>query len=483
MGVDLVSRFRRSPGASPARAVTQAVPRPRGIRLNAALAVGLWVLLWAGYNTGLWFVEDPRFPVSFMQLIHGLRAFVPLVAAWIAFLLMLTRINRLVRWILGPLGLILLYAVVGLASSAFVSIEPVDAIYWGGMYLATVLVLLAIVPVEDPLPDLRQVLLLNWIVDGMLTLSLLGALPFLGRQAMAESDAGPVGVRAYGASYGETLGMASTRNTGFGRYAAISGIVALARVWEGKRRTRLIWGGVLAASLYALVLSNGRTEVLAFIAGAFLVLAPLKKKRAVFVVVGIASAALLGLVGFYDKFFRYITRSGRMDVTMVTMSGRTYTWEHGWKLFLTSPWWGLGFQADRYYLHQHMHDAFLHVLVQSGILGGGAILLALLIVLTLTAKYFFLRPPRDKALIPPEIPGVLVFVTISSVAESTFAYYSAAWLLTAPIFAYVLALDRHMRRSQAKAELGRLQRGPSARSRLQPAGSPGGADRARAAPG
>src|ERR1019366_1538876 len=161
MGVDLVRQFRRSPGANPARAATQAVPRPHGFRLNAALAVGLWALLWAGYNTALWFVEDPQFPAYFMQLIPGLRAFVRMVAAWFALLLMLTRINRLARWILGPLGLLLLYAVVGLASSAFVSIEPVDAMYWGGMYLSIILVLLAIVPVEDPLPDLRQARLLN----------------------------------------------------------------------------------------------------------------------------------------------------------------------------------------------------------------------------------------------------------------------------------------------------------------------------------
>src|ERR1019366_3483203 len=120
MGVDLVRQFRRSPGANPARAATQAVPRPHGFRLNAALAVGLWALLWAGYNTGLWFVEDPKFPVNFMQLIHGLRAFVPMVAAWFALLLMLTRINRLARWILGPLGLSLFTAVGGLVFFASV---------------------------------------------------------------------------------------------------------------------------------------------------------------------------------------------------------------------------------------------------------------------------------------------------------------------------------------------------------------------------
>jgi len=340
-----------------------------------------------------------------------------------------------------------LYAAVGLASSAFVSIEPAEAMYWGGNYLAMVLVLLAIVAVEDPLPDLQHVLVFNWIVAAIFTASLLGAIPILGPEAIHQAEAGPVQVRSYTGA-GSILGMASTRNTGFARYAAIAGIVAFARIWKGKRLTRLIWGGVLAVSLYALVISNGRTEVLAFVASALVVMAVQKSKRTIFLLVGAGSAALLGFVGFYGGFFLYITRTGRIDLTM---SGRTRTWEQGWELLGKSPWWGFGFQADRFYLWgMHMHDAFLHALVQSGILGGGALFIALLIVWFLTIKHFFIRPPRNTALIPPEVPGVLTFITVSSVTESTFAYYSAAWLLSAPIFAYVTALDWHVRRSHAK---------------------------------
>jgi O-antigen ligase len=193
----------------------------------------------------------------------------------------------------------------------------------------------------------------------------------------------------------------------------------------------------------------------------------------------IASAALLGLVGFYDKFFRYITRTGRIDVSVSTLSGRTRTWEEGWRLFLKSPWWGFGFQADRYYLSQHMHNAFLHVFVESGILGGVAILIALLIVWLVTIRHFFFRPPRNRTLLPPEIPGVLLFVTISSVTESTFAYYSAAWLLSAPIFAYVLALDRYARISAAKAPREQFRRRRLAKAGSQPARLPGGEEVAR----
>jgi O-antigen ligase len=346
--------------------------------------------------------------------------------------------------------------------------------YWGGNYLAIILVLLAIVADQDPLPDLHHVLVFNWIVAAMFTVGLLGAIPILGQQVIAETETSPFGVRAYGAAPGEIFGMAFTRNTGFARYAAIAGIAALAKVWKGKRLTRLMWAGLLGASLYALLISNGRTEVLAFVASAFLVMIVQKSRRTIFLLVGAGSAALLGLSGFYGGFYLYITRTGRIDPTM---SGRTGIWEQGWELFQKSPWWGFGFQADRFYLSGlHMHNALLHALVQSGILGAGALLIAVLLVWRLTIKHFFIRPPRNTALIPAEIPGVLAFFTISSVTESTFAYYSAAWLLSAPIFAYVVALDSHMRRSHLKAAWERSLRDRLAKHSFRHPESSGGVE-------
>jgi hypothetical protein len=118
-----------------------------------------------------------------------------------------------------------------------------------------------------------------------------------------------------------------------------------------------------------------------------------------------------------------------------------------------------------------MHNAFQHVLIQSGLLGGGAILIGLGIVSHYMVRYFFLEQPSDKSLIPPEIPAVFLFVMISSFAESTFAYFSAAWLLSAPIVAYVLALHRHLRRVRAKATWEKIRSKRLARRGLRAAGS------------
>ena len=451
MGAGVLEPLRLKWAASRSSLVDQlAKPRPR-VSVNAQLGMGLWVLLWFGYNTDIGYVMEPNFPANTTVLIHGVRAFFPMLAGWVACLMIAARSNRLFPWIMGPLGLMLFTAFTGLVSSATLSPSPVFAlfaVYYGANYLAIILVLLAIVLVEDPLPDLQKVLKLTWAVGTILTLSLLGAIPFLGSQAASQTETSPVGVTAYTHVVG-ILGMPGSRNTGFARYAAISALVALAGLMrKSKPIVRIIWWILLTASVYALIIANGRTEIVAFVASVVLIVIAVRAKRTVSILVGTAAALLLGLWGFYSHFYVYFTRGGRIDPTM---TGRTKGWKEGWDLLANSPWVGFGFQADRYYLHQHLHNAFLGVLIQSGFLGGGAILLGLAIVWYYIIKYFFLHPPRDKSLIPPEIPAVFLFVTISSIMESTFAYFSAAWLLSAPIVAYVMALHQHMRRISLKA--------------------------------
>ena len=462
MGIDVAGSLRRFEGQG-GLAVPLAPPAVsrEGFPWNSLMGIGLWALLWAGYNSNPDALRDPGFPRNNLELIHGVRGFIPIMGGWIAIVVILIRGGRLLSWITGPLGLVLFYGVTGLVASLGVSIEPFDSIYWGGLYVSIALVLTAIVLVKDPLADLWRVLNFTWIVGMVLTFALLLEIPLVGDETLNDS---------YVVSH-RILGMATARNTGFARYAAVSALVALARIWEGKRRARLVWAGILALSIYALAVTNGRTEILAFIVGAFVVVAARKKRRTAFILVGTAAALMLGFTEFYRNFFQYITRTGKIDLSL---TGRTVAWAAGWDVFWKSPWCGLGFQADRYYLGGlHIHNAFLHVFLQGGLLGGGAIIIALLSVWFLTLKHFFLHPPRDKHLIPPEIPGVLLFVTFSSVTESTFAYYSAAWLLSAPIFVYVVALDRHVRRSRAKAAWEEALRRRVARYSFR-GGSPGG---------
>ncbi len=456
MGIELarIPRMkRRIP--KPAEPGQAAAPRDK-MTLNAQLGMLLWVLLWLGYNTSFDYAVSPKFETSPSYFIHGIRAFFPMLATWISIFIAFARGNQVFRWITGPMGLMLMYALVGLVASASYSPSPSVALYFGANYLAIVMVLLAVISVDDPMSDLRHILNLTWNIGFIFTLSLLGAIPFLGSAALTETDTNPVGVRAYGGGT-EILGMPGTRNTGFARYAAISALVALPRFMKkGNIFVRIIWGVIFLASLAGLIMANGRTETLAFIAGVAVILGMEKTRRTVNLLVAAGASIVLGLRGFFNAFYMYITRTGVIDPTM---TGRTHTWDEAVRYFWDSPWVGFGFQADRYYLGgEHMHNAFLHAYFQAGLLGGTAIVIGVIIVWILIAKYFFFKPPEDRSLIPPEIPAVFMFITISSITESTFAYFSAAWLLSAPIVPYVMALHNHVRKISMKAAWERAAR-------------------------
>lgn len=443
MGIDLVQPLQSRPGPARRLHFDRIARAKRRLNLNAYVAMGLWTLLWMGYNTSWWYLADPNFPANTPDLIHCVRAFFPMLAGWLAVLIIMVRSSRVLPWVAGPLGLMLVYAVTGLVATVVYLGDPLDGLYYGTNYLAMILVLLAIVPVENPLADLRRVLNLTWIIGSLMTIGLLGAIPFLSQDQTMAQGGGALHMRAY-TTVDNIMGMTGTRNTGFARYAAMSALVTLPWLWRKSNRSfRVICAAVFLASMYALVIANGRTEILGFMISALIILLAEKSKRTAFLLMGAGAAVLLALDGFYHGFFVYFTRTGHVDASL---TGRTGTWEEAWRFLGNSPVVGLGFQSDRVYLHTHMHDAFLHVLFQAGIVGGGAMIIALAMVWYYIIKYFFVNKPADKSLIPPEIPAIFLFVTISSITESTFAYFSAAWLLSAPIVPYVMALDRHMRR-------------------------------------
>src|SRR5579871_4292681 len=135
-------------------ASTHLVTPAGGSRLKTLLMICMWMLLWGGYNTGLVYLQSPLYPSDPTTFIHGTRALFPALAGWISIIVLLNRTKFIMRWMMGPMGLILLYGTLGLASSITISAEPSEAIYWGVNYLSIVLVMLAILSLEYDLPDL-----------------------------------------------------------------------------------------------------------------------------------------------------------------------------------------------------------------------------------------------------------------------------------------------------------------------------------------
>ena len=106
-------------------------------------------------------------------------------------------------------------------------------------------------------------------------------------------------------------------------------------------------------------------------------------------------------------------------------------------------------------------------MVQTGLLGVIPFILAFA-----TAWLFIIRALRDRRLLPRthhvlivEAAGVLAFFTVLGVVQSSGALYGVDWLLLAPLFAYIAAIDRL--RKGAKAGAAVHQAPPAERSNEQ----------------
>ena len=125
-------------------------------------------------------------------------------------------------------------------------------------------------------------------------------------------------------------------------------------------------------------------------------------------------------------------------------SGRREVWVKGWDLFLGSPLIGYGFHADRLILGTHMHNSFMHALVQTGLLGTipfvGAILFAWLLLVRAIRKLSQLPVAHKQMVI--QTAGVLAFLSIRSIPESTGAFFGVDWFILAPLLIYLQLVNR-----------------------------------------
>ena len=109
---------------------------------------------------------------------------------------------------------------------------------------------------------------------------------------------------------------------------------------------------------------------------------------------------------------------------------------------MSSPLLGYGFHVDRIFLEgQHMHNALLHAFTQAGLIGGIPFIAAFINV-WISIMYIYLGPKEKHFNLPLEIPALVTFFSVLSITESTFAFYGAVWLFSAPLFAYIQCQKR-----------------------------------------
>jgi O-antigen ligase len=385
-------------------------------------AVVLWTLVWAGTYSDVSKFRWESLLLSPFSFALALRPFLPIVA----FALSLVVLGKSERVTLvlsrGPILALALYGVVG-GFFFFLSPDPFLSVYWAALFFSAVFVAWTLVNQEDPERQARAMMDVNVAVILVLVIFyLFGPLwPIL---------RGAPNPRLYRLPFG--LGI-QTAN-GVGRFAGVLALVALSRLRQPEIVKRALWLSLFAVSVLSLALSESRTAILGFIAGSLLIVVANRKWS--WLIAGVPAVFYF----LYKAWFVWRFKGSIENAFFLT--GRETTWRKALDLSLRSPLVGHGFHADRLMLEgEHVHMAYLHSLIQSGLLGAVLFSLAFVGLWVLIVKNRVIqrtaRVGGVQNFLLTESLAVLGFLAARSFFESTAAFYGVDLFFLVPCMAYI----------------------------------------------
>ncbi|MBI4819773.1 MAG: O-antigen ligase family protein [Deltaproteobacteria bacterium] len=420
----------------PARILT--VVRQLGARVTT-----LWLLVWAGINTGPWVLESSS--SSAMASVHLVRAFLPQLAFLGAGTIALASLS--VQRFPTPFLCWLTYGVIAAVASVL-SPDPWAALYWASAYLAPFAVL-ALVLRSDPTLD--RLILLN-------QLTWLGTTLVLAGLVVASGETLSEGYGAYN-RMPEVGGMAMSRSSGMARFAAVPGLVAFVTML-----THRGWRVVVATPVFCLSAAliyhlQSRGAILALATSMLVLIACAGRHvRAAAVVFGSITFVLwasdLIPVGFLAEIGDHLRR-GQDSEHLASLTGRTRDWEAALIASARSPLLGFGPQADRLLIFIHVHNTYLYALLCAGVLGLLAFVAGLVSAWSSIWR-LLARPSRPEGPFL-EVIGLLAFFTVRSIPEVCGAIFGVDLLVMLPCIALVGAMD-HANRKQVTARPDRAHR-------------------------
>jgi O-antigen ligase len=377
-------------------------------------------MVWGGMFTGLYNVTAKMYdtPLAFFQ---GARAFLPLVAVYICLMMMILYRMR-VPPVSSLLGLFFYYCLVGLMVS-LMSPKMWTSLYWGGLFLAPLLVCWVASNGEEPLARLRNIIHINYFVAMIIIASLIP-------QALAIAK----GERAYSSHYELVFGLGQVTKNGVGRFSVIVILFSLVRLLNTSKLIRYALLLLLLPAGFLLMQTQSRTALLglAVMSCLFVLIRGLRWQ---FLLAGPAAAYVVWVSGF--KW-----RAQANLAMLIDLTGREFTWKQALDQVAASPFLGWGFHSDRILLEfQHMHNSYLHALLHSGAVGliffvGGWIAIWFLLMRKNVIRKIREKSGSEQALLIEcfLIVGVL---TSRSVFESTAAFYGVDLLFLIPAVAYL----------------------------------------------
>lgn len=382
----------------------------------------LWLMVWAGMYSDASAFSWERLLEGPMAFALTMRPFLPILAV-VACLVILIRSGRVALSFTG--GPVLALSIYGLLGTFFffLSPEPFVSFYWGALFLSAVFTVWVLVNRDEPERQAGALMAVNMAVVAVFVLFYLtGPLwPIL---------MGAPNPRLYHLPFG--LGV-QTAN-GAGRFAGVLAIVALSRIRHKELLYRVPWAALLGVSLLSLALTQSRTAILGFVAGSLLIVL-FNRKFAWLVLI------IPGIFYFlYQSWFVWRFK-GSLE-TAFFLTGRETTWKKVLDISLKSPLAGHGFHADRLMVEgEHVHMAYLHSFIQSGLVGALFFAAAMLGLWWILVKN---RVPQRLASLEggpnfllSESAAIVGFMTARSFFESTAAFYGVDLLLLLPCIAFI----------------------------------------------
>jgi N-acetylglucosaminyldiphosphoundecaprenol N-acetyl-beta-D-mannosaminyltransferase len=477
------------------------------VLLPLVLWAMLWFSLGANDIRG---IVNPTSFRDFLESVRAAFPFLAILLAWAIIFSRLRQQHPQGLWFFSPLGLAFLYGLVGVISFYLTSLHWLGALQWALAYLSVPLVLWAGLWARWPnsLEYVHRVINFNSFLMLLAVVVLCGmALVYLDLGKVLLNPSAWLECRLR--DHILPVGVGEIRSTGIGRYAAMGGIIALSGIWQRQWRlissilfvasvvllltsgARTAFVGFVPAAALIVLLYGGKKAILAG-AGILLLLAPLVWGTGIYQPF-LAKCALRGVtVGpapqeapqsqepapqeapqsqelapqeapqSQEPAPQEAPQSqeqiapGESEQTGIlegfveqgssTLTGRVETWTQGLELVQESPALGLGFHADRRGLGTHMHNAFMHALIQTGILGTIPFLAAFIWVWLLLIRV--LTKLRDLPVVHKhltiQVAGVLTFLSIRAIPESTGAFFGVDWLLLAPLLLYLQLINRRI---------------------------------------
>jgi O-antigen ligase len=380
----------------------------------------LWLLVWGGMYADIGRVGSWAFTASAFSMFQGLRALLPVLAAYFCLVWALFRRSRF-PYLRNPLGFLFFYGAVGLVTSVFLSPDVGNSMYWAAIYLSPLMVVWVAQGGDRALGLVKTAVVLNYAVVILVVLMLL---PEVLRVGTAQD--------LFSQEYNLPFGLGAMKANGVGRFALVAVIVSFVRFLSQSAKRRYAWLPVLAMGLFVLAQSRSRTSLLGLAVAGFLFVF-LRGLDWRFLFISPVAAFVI-----WQSAVRWRFR-GRI-AGLLYLTGRERTWEKGLARIGESPFLGWGFNADRLLLDfEHMHNSYLHAAIQGGVVGALLFTAGLVATWTLVLRTNLIRRVRhasraDAAFLMESVM-ILGFLTARSFFESTAAFYGVDLLLLVPAVA------------------------------------------------